>query len=446
MRSLSRRSALALGVYTAGSTALLAQSDQQANARQEEQVDSGQKAAELGPLTQETVASYWNRVARALVAFDHSFVGRAPTENVPSDESPEERDARRKRQREEGARQIGLLVRAPGPVATARALGIIHGVLADAMLFSMPDKRYTPWKETSSTIEVPNPKMFVGGATSSIMNHIYSSLEHANVLLDYEAEFIRRYSLDFSSDANEASWQAGQLFAESYFELWDPVLVRELIDPQAEDYKPQAGEHDVDPTNPSQGFYGQRWGSGIDPLVVDKADVETACPAPPDGLNVPRDNIDDVATKGELRYSVPRPGEEVPITLDPSLTAEQRNIGLFWAYDGARAIGTPPRFFNQIIAETVAFDGLDEIDAAYVFALCNLALSDAGNAAWYAKYAYKIQRPILGIRNHPELTEDRWKTWMPHGAPRTNRPDFRVSGPDFLPDIRRLRAEPAPPR
>jgi hypothetical protein len=58
---------------------------------------------------------------------------------------------------------------------------------------------------------------------------------------------------------------------------------------------------------------------------------------------------------------------------------------------------------------------MNKTEVARLLALCNLAMSDAGNVAWWAKYHYRVWRPILGIR---QTTADR--SWTPVGAPRTN--------------------------
>ena len=41
----------------------------------------------------------------------------------------------------------------------------------------------------------------------------------------------------------------------------------------------------------------------------------------------------------------------------PTRTAEQTEIGIFWAYDGSPGLSTPPRLYNQI-AEVIAVHAL----------------------------------------------------------------------------------------
>ena len=108
--------------------------------------------------------------------------------------------------------------------------------------------------------------------------------------------------------------------------------------------------------------------------------------------------------------------------------------GLFWAYDGANLIGTPPRLYNQILRQ-IAYDrrqGCDKniIDSevnnaefARLFALANVALADAGIFAWREKYTYELWRPLSGVRQDPSGPAPYGiarPTWLTFGAPQTN--------------------------
>jgi hypothetical protein len=104
-------------------------------------------------------------------------------------------------------------------------------------------------------------------------------------------------------------------------------------------------------------------------------------------------------------------------------TPDQLRIDLFWAYDGARLIGTPPRLYNQIVRQIAEHDRLSDPDLARLFALCNVAMADAGIVCWEAKYRYKPWRPVLGIP-HAAINPD--PHWRPFGSPRTNPPQFAL--------------------
>jgi vanadium chloroperoxidase len=123
----------------------------------------------------------------------------------------------------------------------------------------------------------------------------------------------------------------------------------------------------------------------------------------------------------------------LPTTLSPR-TANETLVGIYWGYDGAAELGTPPRLYNQIV-RTVAMkrnNGPDSVDKnARLFALVNAAMGDAGILAWDQKYIHDFWRPVVGIReNDPSLgptgtgnnalSEDSDPSWLPLGAPKTN--------------------------
>jgi len=93
-------------------------------------------------------------------------------------------------------------------------------------------------------------------------------------------------------------------------------------------------------------------------------------------------------------------------------TPEQEAIARFWnlANGSVTALG----YWDQQAAAYIAEYGLDELDAAHVFALMNSAASDAVLGCWDAKYHYLVLRPwmvapsdlpnaklIIGRPNHP---------------------------------------------
>ena len=95
-------------------------------------------------------------------------------------------------------------------------------------------------------------------------------------------------------------------------------------------------------------------------------------------------------------------------------TAEQANIAKVWAAGPGTA--TPPGQWNQIAADIARSKNLSTIDNARLFALLNVSLADAGIAAWDAKYATNLWRPISAIReadtdNNPATEKD--AAWTP---------------------------------
>jgi hypothetical protein len=98
-------------------------------------------------------------------------------------------------------------------------------------------------------------------------------------------------------------------------------------------------------------------------------------------------------------YGSPQFLDEAREVLDTvnRLTEEQKKIAQFWA--GGAGTPLPPGIWNQILLDTVREERLSAPRVARAFALLNVAQSDAGTAAWDAKYAYWSPRPVNAIRD-----------------------------------------------
>ena len=112
-------------------------------------------------------------------------------------------------------------------------------------------------------------------------------------------------------------------------------------------------------------------------------------------------------------------------------TTDQTVAGIYWGYDGAKDLGTPPRLYNQIVRTIAVAKGNTVAQNARLFALVNAAMGDAGIRAWDDKYRWDYWRPVLGLREHgdalgpdaagaPAIDADADPWWRPLGAPRTN--------------------------
>ena len=103
-----------------------------------------------------------------------------------------------------------------------------------------------------------------------------------------------------------------------------------------------AGAHRPDPDNPEQGYHGPQYGSRTKLFATT---VRLTLDAPPAiGSNSYQDALREVRGKGVA----PQLMGTVPAGLDRR-TPEETLIGLYWGYDGARHLGTPPRLYNQIV-------------------------------------------------------------------------------------------------
>jgi hypothetical protein len=129
------------------------------------------------------------------------------------------------------------------------------------------------------------------------------------------------------------------------------------------------------------------------------------------------------------------------ITTPTVRTADQTEIGTYWAYDGTPSLCAPPRLYNQIamhIADQFRTSA-NPVELARLLALVNVSMADAGIAVWESKYFYQYWRPVTGIRESDEgtgpsgLGDGNTATvadpgFKPLGAPASN-----LTGPNFTP-------------
>lgn len=196
------------------------------------------------------------------------------------------------------------------------------------------------------------------------------------------------------------------------------------------------GRHRQDPDNPGQGFYAPFYGARSHCFAVT---TRHHLDAPPqlDSAEYIR-TLRQVRSKGIASELI----GTLPADLLPSRTPTETQVGLFWGYDGAKGIGTPPRHYNQIVRRIADHQANDIAANARLFALVNAAIGDAGILAFDDKYFYDRWRPVLGIREHDRSTgptavggnvldPDADPGWLPLGAQRTNSVGQKNFTPNF---------------
>jgi hypothetical protein len=201
------------------------------------------------------------------------------------------------------------------------------------------------------------------------------------------------------------------------------------------------GAHRPDPDNPDQGYHAPFYGAKSKCFAV-TARHELDDPPRPADPGAP----DDPAYISALR-EVHGQGiaPELMGTLPPGLnprTANQTLRGIYWGYDGALGLGTPPRLYNQIVRKVADDQANTREQNARLFALVNVAMADAGILAWDQKYIHDLWRPVVGIREHDQtsgptgvgndaIDNDCDPNWLPLGAPRTNSTGNKNFTPPF---------------
>lgn len=296
-----------------------------------------------------------------------------------------------------------------GPTLSSRALAIIHLAMYDAYaaIDSDAGSPYLP--------DLPPPptgasvQAAVAGAAHATLSVLFPSQKDFFDVKLAEAGGVLNPGHDF-----------GRCVARA-------ILQDRADDPRAGDagYVPSfaRGRHRVDPDNPAQGFYAPFYGAKSKGFAItERHELE-----PP-----PFDNQEYVRALQEVRGRGIAP--ELMGTLPSNLTKrtiDQTLIGIYWGYDGAAGLGTPPRLYNQIVRRVAVARGNAEAKNARLFALVNVAMADAGILAWDQKYIHDFWRPVVAIREHDrsmglaiqarnDISNDTDTGWLPLGAPATN--------------------------
>jgi hypothetical protein len=317
-----------------------------------------------------------------------------------------------------------------GPTLSSRALAIVHLAMYDAYA-GVRGNPSTPVNLSPYLLGLPNPKPDAS-ADAAVAAAAHATLSS---LFPSQKPFfdLKHTQAGLQEPGVQAGHEYGLLVAQK-------ILEKRQDDPSASDDGYAAsvarGAHRPDPDNPGQGFHAPFYGAKSRGFAITERHELDA--PPPLGSAEYLNALRQVRGKGiapELMGTLP-PG------LSPR-TANETLIGIYWGYDGAADLGTPPRLYNQIIRAIAIAQGNSVDQNARLFALVNAAMGDAGILAWDQKYIHDLWRPVLGIREDDPslgptgtgnniLSEDSDPSWLPLGAPNTNSKTF---GKNFTPNF-----------
>jgi hypothetical protein len=309
-----------------------------------------------------------------------------------------------------------------GPGRSSRAMAIVHVAIFDAVNAIVGGyKSYTG-------IHPPRGDASLRAAVAQAAHDTLAALYPAQ-----SASFDAELASDLTKVPNgrwkNAGIDLGQRAAQA--------ILRMRADDGSQHMEPQVGTEF--PTSNDPGKWrqdpislvplalGAFWGA-VDPFVLKYAEQFRA-PVPP-SLNSAAYTLafDEAKRLGGDGVATPT-----------QRTAEQTEIGTFWAYDATPSLCAPPRLYNQIAAQIAEQKGSNFVDLARLLALVNVAMADAGIAIWESKYFYQYWRPVIGIRESDPGTGPTGLgdgnvatlgdvTFSPLGAPASN-----LSGPNFTP-------------
>lgn len=305
-----------------------------------------------------------------------------------------------------------------GPTLSSRALAIVHLAMYDAYA-GVRGNPVAPVNLSPYLPGLPNP------APGASADAAVAAAAHATL-----SQLFPSQKPFFDLKHTQAGLQGIGLAAGHAYGLLvaQKLLEKRQSDPSASDNGYAAsvarGAHRPDPDNPDQGFHAPFYGSQSRCFAV--TDRHELNPPPQPGSPDYIEALRQVRAKGIA--------PELMGTLPENLSRRTPNetlIGIYWGYDGAAGLGTPPRLYNQIVRALAVHRGNSADENARLFALVNAAMGDAGILAWDQKYIHDLWRPVVGIReddislgltasgNHL-ISEDADPSWLPLGAPKTN--------------------------
>jgi membrane-associated phospholipid phosphatase len=324
-----------------------------------------------------------------------------------------------------------------GPTLSSRAIAIVHLAMYDAYAGIIGGAAFPRYLSAPSP---PSPAPPVDTARDAVAGAAHRTLSR---LYSAQADFFDAQLSCFNT--NNPSFLFGQAVGQALLNL-------RANDMDGRDCgympSPKRGRHRRDPDNPSQGFHAAFYGAQTRTFAVSQR--HTLNP-PPFGNGTAQKYLRalrDVRARGirpELTATLP-----TTALFNRRRTPADTLVGIYWGYDGANRLGTPPRLYNQIIRQ-VAMNVFNprlgrihnEGDNARLFAFVNAAMGDAGILAWEQKYCHDFWRPVVGIREHDRAFgpaaphtvntdfDDGDPGWLPLGAPSTNSTGMKNFTPDF---------------
>jgi hypothetical protein len=312
-----------------------------------------------------------------------------------------------------------------GPTLSSRALAIVHLAMYDAYAGTVGGAGFPRYLNPAPTSPSPSARDAVAGAAHTTLSSLYPA----------QRGFFDAQLSCF--DTANPSFTFGRTVGTT-------LLGLRASDMDARDcgykFSLKRGRHRGDPDNPGQGFHAPYYGAQTKCFAVSTRHKLQRPPFSNGTATKYVQALRDVRARG-IR---PDLTATLPGGLFPNRrTAMETVIGIYWGYDGANRLGTPPRLYNQIIRLVAAKQANNEGQNARLFAFVNAAMGDAGILAWEQKYCHDFWRPVVGIREHDEKfgpsapyagnipVNDGDPGWLPLGAPSTNSTGLKNFTPNF---------------
>ncbi|OAI57166.1 hypothetical protein AYO47_01850 [Planctomyces sp. SCGC AG-212-M04] len=358
---------------------------------------------------------FWNAVSLDATAFDHtpSLIGGAPR-----------------------------VIEQVGPARSARALAIVHVAMFEALNF--PAGKYVTYHGIRNSIAASTGFGTPTDPATVSSRHALAYAAHASLSSLYPSQqsfFDRALLLNLAS-IHESPGRAAAGTAIGIAAAQAILADRnfdgsEIPEPPASAVasgNPDGWQQDPLNADPDRAL-GAYW-RYVRPFVLTTAE-QFRVPAPPaKNTQAYKDAFLEVLSKGGDPAAGPAnpPGNTNRRPTPTTRTANEEIVGKFWAYDATPLLCAPPRLYNMVATSLVLSEKsgafTNAVELARFLAIVNVAMADAGIAAWESKFYYKHPRPVTAIRaattaNSPIPQASPF--WTPLGAPVSNGPSGRVN-------------------
>lgn len=304
-----------------------------------------------------------------------------------------------------------VVVTKHNPGVPTRAMAMMNGSIFDA--FQAVNRTHVPFK-----VNTLAPGASIEAAVSQAAYNVLSDMyPEQQAFLD--TTLATRIGAVPNGAAKTAGINLGNMISHQYITAhqndgWD------LPDAYAPTVGPGYWSSDPMVAPTIQKGWGSDWGSVKPWAMATPDDFDSTTTFGLNDLNTQRytDAFNEVKEYGSRNSAV--------------RTADQTEIGIFWAYDRP-GTGAPPVLFIESMVEIGDAIGNSPAQNARMFAIASVSLADAIIAAWDAKYEIDLWRPITGVRGadadgNPNTVAD--PNWEYLGAPGN---DPNSASDDFTP-------------
>jgi membrane-associated phospholipid phosphatase len=299
-----------------------------------------------------------------------------------------------------------------GVTRTSRAMAVVQAAVHDAV--NGVDRRYQTFVFQGMAPAGASPEAAVAAAAHSALVRLYPSQAAA-----LDADMAAYLAL--VGDGREVGVRFGTVVGTMAFNArrqdgaaFEPPVLQ----------KDTPGEWRGDPLDGPQEAETPGWGA-VRPFALASGAQFRPAPYPCPGTPAYAEAVAEAAAAGAEVASPPG--------------SPTREAARFWSYDDG--LGTPARLYNQCLWGVLDSRPLPPAPTARhaearLLALANLALADATVAAWDAKYAYSLWRPVDGVRRAAAFgpVPGGAAGWRPLGRPRhpDARPNTTPASPSYV--------------